>query len=73
MICPYQTRARDKGRFACALGMHGGSPWPKACLDCLAAGQNTPEYAAELAARRARSHPEDVPPVQGCCDRADLA
>jgi hypothetical protein len=71
MICPHQSRARDRGQFTCALGWYGGSPWLGNCLDCIKRGDNTPEAKAALDARASKSHPATRPRLSGCCDRAD--
>jgi hypothetical protein len=68
MQCKYRTGTGVGGK--CALKLYGG-----ACTDgnmkrCVSRGQNTPEYAAELAARAERSHPSTAKRVSGCCDSA---
>jgi hypothetical protein len=54
----------------CKLGYHGGRPHPGNCAACINAGENTPEQAAELAARAERAHPAGARRVSGCCDSA---
>jgi hypothetical protein len=54
----------------CKLGLYGGNPHRINCIACVTQGQNTPEFAAELRDTWARSHPEGVPKVSGCCDDA---
>lgn len=52
----------------CELGLFGGRPLEGNCRACLAAGENTHEYADQLQAARAISHPPTAAPVSGCCD-----
>jgi hypothetical protein len=73
MTCPHQSRPNPRGRFTCALGLYGGRPYLGNCHACIAAGHNTPEHAASLDLRRAKSHPSTRPRISGCCDRADSA
>ncbi len=70
MTCPHQSRTRDRGQFDCALGLYGGKPWLGNCQQCLAKGQNNPEYAKELFEKAERTHPSSRPRVSGCCDSA---
>ena len=73
MICPHQSRTRDRGQFNCALGWYGGRPWLGNCQDCIGRGDNTPEAKAAADAQADRSHPAHRPRLSGCCDRADQA
>jgi hypothetical protein len=73
MTCIYQSRARDRGQFTCALGWYGGRPWIGNCADCLKQGNNNPEAKAAADAIAARAHPANRPRLSGCCDRADQA
>jgi hypothetical protein len=70
MTCPHQISMDRTGRGKCALGLYGGKPWLGNCRDCQKAGENTPEFAAELFARGAKSHPGDRQKISGCCDDA---
>ena len=54
----------------CALGYHGGQPHAGNCRACVKAGENTPEFAAALAARAELAHPSTARRVSGCCDSA---
>ena len=61
----------DEGRSGggCALGMYGGHRISLGtCEACIKLGNNNEEYAKELFARFAKSHPEGVPRASGCCD-----
>lgn len=71
--CPHQTQppGKDTGRRFCSLGLHGGRPYIGECNACISKGQNNEQFANELKARRARSHPESAEKISGCCDRAD--
>ena len=69
MTCPYQS-PRDKLGFTCALNRYGGRPHALACQQCIEAGENTEEFARELEAIFAVSHPQGMPLVSGCCDSA---
>ena len=69
IACPHWTRARDRGQGVCALGLYGGNPWVGNCTACIAAGENTPGFAAELFARAERTHPANREKISGCCDR----
>ena len=73
MTCAHQSRTRDRGQFACALGWYGGRPWLGKCTDCMGRGDNTPEAKAAADAQADRSHPAHQPRLSGCCDRADQA
>lgn len=72
MNCPhYQPLTRDGG--TCSLGLYGGKPSHGVCGRCIAAGENTPEFAKALQERAEISHPSSRPRISGCCDRADRA
>ena len=74
MTCPHQSQpaGKDTGRRICALDLYGGTPFVGTCNACIAAGHNTPEHAADMAARYEKSHPSAHRGLSGCCDRADL-
>jgi hypothetical protein len=73
MICTHQSQpaGKDTGRRFCAIGLYGGKPYVGNCRSCISAGENTPEFAASLTDRAARSHPANRQKISGCCDRAD--
>jgi hypothetical protein len=56
----------------CTLGLFGGRPYPRNCVACIAAGENRPDYARELFARQAITHPPGKPAISGCCDPVNL-
>lgn len=72
MTCPHQSKppGKDTGRRLCAIGLYGGRPFLGQCNACIAASENTPEFAASLTERAARSHPANRAKVSGCCDSA---
>jgi len=72
MTCPHQSQpvGKDTGRRLCAMGLRGGQPYIGECINCMARGENTPEFAAQLAERSERSHPATAARVSGCCDSA---
>ena len=70
MTCQHQTREGRAGAFDCELGLYGGAPYLKNCQQCLAAGENTEEFARALQATHAASHPASRPRLSGCCDDA---
>ena len=70
MTCQHQSRQGNHGAFVCSLGLYGGKPYLGNCQQCIAAGENTEEFAAGLTATRERSHPAASPHVSGCCDSA---
>jgi len=72
MTCPHQSQppGKDTGRRLCVIGLFGGKPFLGNCNACIAAGNNTQEFAAELFARAERSHPATAPRASGCCDSA---
>lgn len=61
--CPYF-------KDGCSLGLFGGKPYPHNCAGCIKAGENNPEYAENLFAVHAKSHPTGKRKVSGCCDSA---
>jgi hypothetical protein len=61
---------KNKRRLICKLGFYGGQVTLGDCKICIQRGQNTAEYAAELAARAERAHPSSARKVSGCCDSA---
>jgi hypothetical protein len=69
MTCPHTT-STFREYNACALGLYGGKPSHGTCRLCVERGENTPEFAAQLATRSERSHPATVARVSGCCDSA---
>ena len=69
MTCKHITTS-FKEFNVCALGMYGSKPSHGTCKLCIERGQNTPQHAAELAARAERSHPPTAKRVSGCCDSA---
>ena len=71
MTCAYQSRARHRGQFTCALGWYGGRPWLGNCQECLKRGDNTLEAKAAFDAKAQSAHPGSRPRISGCCDRAD--
>jgi hypothetical protein len=60
-----------KGHGKCDLGLYGGRPSYGTCERCIAAKENTYEFAQELLARARAAHPAGIPRISGCCDRAD--
>jgi len=72
MFCLYQSSplGKDTGRRLCSLGLYGGKPFVGNCNSCIERGENTPEFAAQLASRSERSHPATAARVSGCCDSA---
>ena len=68
MTCPHATPQREYN--FCGLGLYGGRPSHGTCAQCMANGENTPEFAAQLAERSERSHPATAARVSGCCDSA---
>lgn len=62
--------ATCKDKPSCSLGFYGGAPKICECQKCIAAGENTEEYARKLEALHAMSHPPDRQQVSGCCDSA---
>lgn len=69
MPCQYQS-PRDKLGFTCAINRYGGRPHAIACGQCIAAGENTAAFGADLARVAAISHPPGLDRVSGCCDSA---
>lgn len=53
---------------ACDLGLFGGKPYEWNCRECIAAGENNPNYAAILRRAHEATHPPSQAPVSGCCD-----
>jgi hypothetical protein len=72
MTCQYQSQppGKDTGRRFCAIGLYGGNPYIGNCKNCIERGENTPEFAADLLARSATTHPAAASRVSGCCDSA---
>ena len=48
MTCPHQSRAADRGQYTCAVGKHGGKPWPGQCAACLNPELSTGQMMANL-------------------------
>jgi hypothetical protein len=69
MTCPHTT-STTREYNACGLELYGGKPSHGTCAQCMARGENTPEFAAQLAERSERSHPATAARVSGCCDSA---
>jgi hypothetical protein len=57
-------------RGMCNLRLYGGKVTWGVCNRCIERGENTPEFAAQLAERSERSHPATAARVSGCCDSA---
>jgi hypothetical protein len=69
MNCQYLT---PKEKFnLCELGLYGGKPSVGVCQRCIENGENNAGFAIELFKREESAHPEGVPKISGCCDRAD--
>lgn len=52
------------------LNLYGGFPSLGCCKKCLAAGQNTPEYAEKFLEDYDRTHPAKHRGKEGCCGSA---
>jgi hypothetical protein len=69
MKCSFITK-QTKEYNICAIGLYGGKPSHGTCRLCIERGENTAEFAAQLAERSERSHPATAARVSGCCDSA---
>jgi len=69
MTCPHITTSA-KEYNACGLGLYGGKPSHGTCAQCMAKGENTPEFAQALSSRFEQSHPSSQRKISGCCDSA---
>jgi len=66
--CVFQNSAR--GHISCSLEFYGGKPFLGNCVACIHLGENTEEHARRLHERHAKSHPDGVTRIGGCCDSA---
>jgi len=61
----------ENGERSCDLGLFGGKPKPRNCIDCIRLGNNTPEFKAGLDELATKTHPSHRPKISGCCDSAE--